>query len=67
MLFFKLKVIHRLFNMWSLQIWIIKRCSKLKNICYYIFEEEYGKQIDTSLDFELLETIGKYLKRIENE
>ena len=36
-------------------------------IGYYIFNEEYGKQIDTPLDFELLETIGKYLKRIENE
>ena len=36
-------------------------------IGHYIFKEEYGKQIDTLLDFELLETIGKYLKRIENE
>ena len=36
-------------------------------IGHYIFREEYGKQIDTPLDFELLETIGKYLKRIENE
>ena len=36
-------------------------------IGHYIFKEEYGKQIDTPLDFELLETIGKYLKRIENE
>ena len=36
-------------------------------IGHYIFNEEYGKQIDTPLDFELLETIGKYLKRIENE
>jgi len=36
-------------------------------IGYYIFNEEYGKQIDIPLDFELLETIGKYLKRIENE
>ena len=36
-------------------------------IGYYIFDEEYGKQIDTPLDFELLETIAKHLKRIENE
>jgi len=36
-------------------------------IGHYIFKEEYGRQIDTPLDFELLETIGKYLKRIENE
>ena len=36
-------------------------------IGYYIFNEEYGKQIDTPLDFELLETIGKHLKRIDNE
>ena len=33
------------------------------NIGYYIFEEEYGYQIDTPLDFKLLETIGNYLKR----
>jgi N-acylneuraminate cytidylyltransferase len=36
-------------------------------IGHYIFKEEYGRQIDTPLDFELLEIIGKYLKRIENE
>ena len=36
-------------------------------IGHYIFKEEYGRQIDTPLDFKLLETIGKYLKRIENE
>ena len=36
-------------------------------IGHYIFDEEYGKQIDTPLDFELLETIGKYLKKVENE
>ena len=36
-------------------------------IGHYVFKEEYGRQIDTPLDFELLETIGKYLKRIENE
>tara|TARA_B100001996_G_scaffold364182_1_gene332986 strand:+ start:375 stop:1070 length:696 start_codon:yes stop_codon:yes gene_type:complete len=36
-------------------------------IGHYIFKEEYGRQIDTPLDFELLETIGKYLKRKENE
>ena len=36
-------------------------------IGHYIFKEEYGRQIDTPFDFELLETIGKYLKRIENE
>lgn len=28
----------------------------------FIFSEEYGKQIDTPLDFVLLETIGKYLE-----
>ena len=33
------------------------------NIGYYIFEEEYGKQIDTPLDFKILEVIGNYLKR----
>ena len=33
----------------------------------FIFDEEYGKQIDTPLDFELLETLGKYLKRINDE
>ena len=33
----------------------------------FIFSEEYGKQIDTPLDFELLETLGKYLKRTKNE
>ena len=33
----------------------------------FIFDEEYGKQIDTSLDFELLEILGKYLKRIKYE
>jgi CMP-N,N'-diacetyllegionaminic acid synthase len=32
-------------------------------IGYYIFDEEYGKQIDTPLDFELLETIGNYLNK----
>ena len=36
-------------------------------IGHYIFKEEYGRQIDTPLDFKLLETIGKYLKRKENE
>ena len=36
-------------------------------IGHYVFKEEYGRQIDTPFDFELLETIGKYLKRIENE
>lgn len=30
-------------------------------IGYYIFDEEYGKQIDTPLDFKLLETIGKFI------
>ena len=34
-------------------------------IGYYIFDEEYGKQIDTPLDFELLETIGNYLNKGE--
>ena len=33
----------------------------------FIFSHEYGKQIDTPLDFELLETLGKYLKRTEDE
>jgi len=33
----------------------------------FIFGEEYGKQIDTPLDFELLETLGKYLKRTKDE
>jgi len=28
----------------------------------FIFSEEYGKQIDTPLDFDLLETIGKFIK-----
>jgi len=37
------------------------------NIGSYIFKEEYSKQIDTPLDFVLLETIGKYLKKVENE
>tara|TARA_B000000475_G_C15996349_1_gene447042 strand:- start:469 stop:1167 length:699 start_codon:yes stop_codon:yes gene_type:complete len=30
----------------------------------FIFSEEYGKQIDTPLDFDLLETIGKYLEGV---
>tara|TARA_B100002052_G_scaffold281497_1_gene290590 strand:+ start:599 stop:1282 length:684 start_codon:yes stop_codon:yes gene_type:complete len=30
-------------------------------IGYYIFDEEYGKQIDTPLDFKILETIGKFI------
>lgn len=33
----------------------------------FIFSEEYGKQIDTPLDFEILQTIGKYLKRVKDE
>ena len=31
------------------------------NIGYFVFEEEYGKQIDTELDFKILESIGKHL------
>ena len=46
----------------------IKKNNRLGGkIGHYIFKEEYGRQIDTPLDFKLLETIGKYLKRKENE
>ena len=37
------------------------------NIGYILFEEEYGKQIDTPLDFKLLESISNYLKKGKNE
>ena len=30
-------------------------------IGYFIFSEEYSKQIDTELDFKILESIGKHL------
>ena len=31
------------------------------------FIEDYGKQIDTQLDFNILESISKYLKKDKNE
>ena len=36
-------------------------------IGYFIFPEDYGKQIDTQLDFNILESISKYLKKDKNE
>ena len=37
------------------------------NIGFYIFDEEYGKQIDTPLDFKVLEAIGNYLNEADDE
>ena len=37
------------------------------NIGFYIFDEEYGKQIDTPLDFKVLEAIGNYLNEVDDE
>tara|TARA_B100000029_G_C17441737_1_gene911700 strand:- start:209 stop:925 length:717 start_codon:yes stop_codon:yes gene_type:complete len=56
----------------SVYIFTSKLFKKNKNrlggkIGYFIFKEEYGKQIDTPLDFEILESIEKYLKRNKNE
>ncbi len=36
-------------------------------IGYFIFSEDYGKQIDTHLDFNILESISKYLIKDKNE
>ena len=36
-------------------------------IGYFVFPEDYGKQIDTQLDFNILESISKYLKKDKNE
>lgn len=38
-----------------------------KKIGYFIFPEDYGKQIDTQLDFNILESISKYLEKDKNE
>ena len=56
----------------SVYIFTVKSFLKYKNrlggkIGHYVFEEIYGKQIDTPLDFEILETIARYIDRNENE
>ncbi len=56
----------------SVYIFTVKSFLKYKNrlggkIGHYIFEEVYGKQIDTHLDFKILETIALYIDRNENE
>jgi len=36
-------------------------------IGYFIFSEDYGRQIDTKLDFNILESISKHLEKDKNE
>ena len=56
----------------SVYVFSIENFKKTHNrlggkIGYFIFSEEYGKQIDTYVDFNILETISKHLKKDQNE
>ena len=56
----------------SVYVFKVKTFNKYSNrlggkIGHYFFEEQYGKQIDTHLDFKILEAIGNYLNEAKNE